>query len=136
MDRLALEMEYAKGTLYNHFPNKEDIVLALAVESIELRMRVMESAAMTSGNPRSRLVRLGAASELYATATEHFAIEAWIRNSTIWDKATSARQELIRQCEAKCMGIVAGIARDAVSSGDLMLPEGLSAEELIFGFGR
>lgn len=32
------------------------------------------------------------------------------------------------------MGIVAGISRDAVARGDLCLPEGLSAEDVIFGF--
>lgn len=134
MDRLASEMEYAKGTLYNHFPNKEDIVLALAVESIDLRMRMMESAAMHGDSPRSRLVQIGAASELFSSATEHFAIEAWIRNSTIWEKASPERQDFIRQTEGKCMGIVAGVSRDAVARGDLVLPAGLSAEEVIFGF--
>ena len=34
MERVVSQMEYAKGTIYNHFPNKEEIVLALAVESI------------------------------------------------------------------------------------------------------
>ncbi|MCC6511571.1 MAG: TetR/AcrR family transcriptional regulator [Pirellulaceae bacterium] len=134
MERLASEMEYAKGTLYNHFPNKEDIVLALAVESLELRFQMMESASTSSSCPRVRLVNIGAASELFASAKEHFAIEAWIRNSTIWDKASPERQQLIQQCEGRCMGIVAGLARDAVARRDLVLPQGLSAEELIFGF--
>ncbi len=133
MDRLAVEMEYAKGTLYNHFPNKEDIVLALAVESIDLRMRMMESAAMHGDNGRTRLIQIGAASEVFAAAIEHFAIEAWIRNSTIWEKASPERQEFIRQTEGKCMGIVAGVARDAVARGELTLTGGMTAEEVIFG---
>ncbi|MCU0710905.1 MAG: TetR/AcrR family transcriptional regulator [Pirellula sp.] len=33
MDRVAAQMEYAKGTIYNHFPNKEEIVLALLVST-------------------------------------------------------------------------------------------------------
>ena len=37
MERVASQMEDAKGTIYNHFPNKEEIVLVLAVESMELR---------------------------------------------------------------------------------------------------
>lgn len=134
MDRLAAEMEYAKGTLYNHFPNKEEIVLALAVESMELRRRMMESASLSTDLPRWRLVHVGAACELFASATQHFAVEAWIRNATIWDKASTARQQLIRQCESQSMSIVAGVARDAVARGDLQLRDGLSAEELVFGF--
>lgn len=134
MDRLAAEMEYAKGTLYNHFPNKEDIVLALAVESIDLRMRLMESASMHGDSPRARLIQIGAASEVFASAKEHFAIEAWIRNSTIWEKASPERQDFIRQTEGKCMGIVAGVSRDAVARGDLIPPGALTTEEVIFGF--
>ncbi len=134
MDRLAAEMEYAKGTLYNHFPNKEDIVLALAVESINLRMRMMETASLNGKSSRERLIHVGAASELFSTATGHFAIEAWIRNSTIWEKASPERQDFIKQTEGKCMSIVAGLSRDAVARGDLVLPDRLSPEEVIFGF--
>jgi AcrR family transcriptional regulator len=49
MERLASLMEYAKGTLYNHFPNKEEIVLALALESIELRFKLFEAANKMGG---------------------------------------------------------------------------------------
>ena len=34
MDRVASRMEYAKGTIYGHFSNKEEIVLALALEAM------------------------------------------------------------------------------------------------------
>ena len=33
MDRIAAATEYSKGTIYQHFPNKEEIVAALATES-------------------------------------------------------------------------------------------------------
>lgn len=135
MERLAGLMEYAKGTLYNHFPNKEEIVLALAIESMELRFRMFEAASSLSPISRERLMAIGAACEFYTQRhSEHFAIEEWIRNSTIWDKSSSKRQELIRQCESRCMSVVAGIVRDAVAHGDLELRPGLSAEEMIFGF--
>lgn len=135
MDRLATLMEYAKGTLYNHFPNKEEIVLALAIESMELRLRMFEAASIASRVPRERLLAIGAACELYTqSCADHFAIEDWIRNSTIWDKSSTARQDLIRQCEGRCMSIVSGIVRDAVAHGDLKLENDLTAEEMIFGF--
>ena len=135
MDRLATLMEYAKGTLYNHFPNKEEIVIALAVESMELRFRLFEFGAQLSQIPRERLMGIGAACEVYTQACrDHFAIEEWIRNSMIWDKSSSRRQDLIRQCESRCMGVVSGIVRDAMVAGDLTLRDGLSPEEMIFGF--
>ncbi len=53
MDRVAAQMEYAKGTIYNHFPNKEEIVLALAVEAMQLRRRLFERAIAATGSSGS-----------------------------------------------------------------------------------
>lgn len=135
MERLASMMEYAKGTLYNHFPNKEEIVLALAIESMELRFQTFQAASTLAQVPRHRLLAIGAACELYTQKfRDHFAIEEWIRNSTIWDKSSTRRQDLIKQCEGRCVSLVSDIVRDAVINRDLVLREGMAAEEMIFGF--
>ncbi|MEZ6135509.1 MAG: TetR/AcrR family transcriptional regulator [Pirellulaceae bacterium] len=135
MERLAAKMEYAKGTLYNHFPNKEEIVLALAWESLELRRKMFECAATLSSKSRERMLAIGCACDLYALeCPEHFAIEQMLRNSVIWEKSSRKRQDLIRSCELRSMSIVAGIARDAVAAGDLTLPDNMTCEELVFGF--
>ena len=135
MDRVASQMEYAKGTIYNHFPNKEEIVLALAVESMELRRSLFEQSAYITGAARLRMMALGAACEFYTQhCTEDFLVEQCIRNQSIWDKSSEQRQNLIRQCEGQCMGIVAGIVRDAVARNELAIPESLTPEELVFGF--
>ncbi len=134
MERLAAEMEYAKGTLYNHFPNKEEIVAALAIESLELRKTLFEKAALMSAKSRERMLAIGCACELYAVrCSHHFAVEQMLRNAVIWQKSSPKRQELIRNCELRAMGVVAGVVRDAVASGDLELPH-MSPEEFVFGF--
>ncbi len=135
MDRLAQEMEYAKGTLYNHFPHKEEIVAALAIESLEQRRHMFEVAATCCPQTRYRMLAVGCACDLYATECQpHFAIEQMLRMSVIWEKASEKRQSLIRNCEHRAMGIVAGIVRDAVAIGDLQLPDQMNAEEFVFGF--
>ncbi len=135
MDRLAGLLEYAKGTIYNHFPNKEEIVLALAVESMHLRLELFEAAAGLSTVPRERLVGIGAACELFGRdLPQHFAVEHWLRNSSVWEKSSPKRQELIRQCELRCMSVVAGIVHQAIVAGDVVLKAGLTVEELVFGF--
>jgi AcrR family transcriptional regulator len=135
MDRLAAEMEYAKGTLYNHFPNKEEIVAALAVEAMELRRKMFELAATSSPVSRHRMTAIGCACDLYAGEYQsQFAVEQLLRNAVIWEKSSQKRQELIRNCESRCMAIVGGVVRDAVAVGDLELPPAMSPEELVFGF--
>lgn len=135
MERLAVELEYAKGTLYNHFPHKEEIVAALAIESLELRREMMEKASMMVADSRMKMMAIGTACELYATqCEEHFAVELMLRDAIIWQKSSKRRQELVRGCELRAMAIVAGVVRDAVAQDDLCLPEGMSAEEFVFGF--
>jgi AcrR family transcriptional regulator len=135
MDRVASQMEYAKGTIYNHFPHKEEIVLALAAESMELRRKLFETAAATGYRSRQRMMAIGAACDFY---TQHchddFVIEQWIRNHSVWDKSSQQRQNFVRQCEGQCMSIVAGVVRDAVTSGELSIPEDMTAEEFVYGF--
>ena len=135
MDKLAVELGTAKGTLYNHFPNKEEIVLALVCQAMQVRQQMFGIAAMVSQKTRERMMAIGLASELYVQQhAEHFAIEQFVSNSTIRGKSKPKRQELIRHFETQCMGSVSTIARDAIAVGDLTLPPLLTVEELVFGF--
>jgi len=135
MDKLAVELGTAKGTLYNHFPNKEEIVLALVCQAMQVRQQMFGIAASISQKSRERMMAVGLASEHYVRKhNEHFAIEQFVSNSTIRGKSKPRRQELIRHFELQCMGSVSGVVRDAIAVGDLALPSMLTAEEIVFGF--
>jgi len=150
MDRVAASMQYAKGTIYNHFPNKEEIVLALAHNAMQLRQRLFALASQTPGRSRERLMCIGLACEFYTQhCREEFQIEQWMRHANIWDKSSTDRQACIRECEAGCMAIVAGLVREGIQTGDLPGPRQanelnttstqptytlpLSPEEMVFG---
>jgi AcrR family transcriptional regulator len=135
MDRVASEMEYAKGTIYNHFPHKEEIVLALAIQAMDLRRKLFEFSAASGSDSRNRMMAIGVACEFYTQhCHEEFVIEQWMRTHSVWEKSSQQRQNLIRQCEAQCMAIVAGIVRDAIHDGDLTVPSDMTHEEFVFGF--
>ncbi len=135
MDKLAVELGTAKGTLYNHFPNKEEIVLALACEAMQVRQQMFGIAATISQKSRERIMAIGVASERYVQQhSEHFAIEQFITNSTIRGKSKPKRQELVHHFEMQCMATVSGVVRDAIAVGDLVLPLNMTAEEMVFGF--
>jgi AcrR family transcriptional regulator len=134
MERLAAEMQFAKGTLYNHFPNKDEIVVALAVESLELRRKIFEKASVSRPLSRHRMGAIGCACDLYATHyADHFGIEEMLRSGSILENASELRRKLVRQCEQRIMAIVAGVVRDAIAVGDFVLPKEMSAEEFVFG---
>ena len=134
MDRLAETLEYSKGTIYNHFGCKEEIIIALAIATMEKRTELFERAAAFRGNSRERMMAIGVAADIFVNLfPDHFSVEQMIRTVSIWDKTTEKRRIAMRSCEAKCIGIVAGIVRDAVAHGDLELDADTRPEELVFG---
>lgn len=133
MERIASELQYAKGTIYNHFSCKEEIILALAIQTMEQRWDLFRRAAEFDGLSRERLQAIGVASELFVRLyPEHFMVEQIVRSASIWEKTSEARQQVIRDCESRCVSTVAGIVRHGVEQQDLILPEHLTPEELVF----
>ena len=136
MDRIAAEMEYSKGTIYQHFPNKEEIILALANEALEKRTSMFELAVTWSGakTARDRMAAIGAAAEVFVERyPQHFAVEQIVRSASIWEKTSEERRQFMQACEGRCMQIVGGIVREGLEHGDLALPAGRSPEDLVFG---
>ena len=55
MDRIAEKISYSKGTIYNHFSCKEEIIIALAVQNVAKRIELFRQAAQFKGRPRYRM---------------------------------------------------------------------------------
>ncbi|MEN1680936.1 MAG: TetR/AcrR family transcriptional regulator [Planctomycetota bacterium] len=134
MERIAAEMEYSKGTIYQHFRNKEEILIALANQALQLRTSMFNRAALWPGRSRERIAAVGAAAEAFVeTAPHYFLVEQIVRASSIWEKTSPERREIMARCERQCVAIVSGVVRDAVAQGDLDLPEHHSPEDVVFG---
>lgn len=134
MDRIAAQIEYSKGTIYQHFRNKEEILLALVNEALDTRLRMFRVAADVDERPRIRLATIGAAAEAFVEQFPyHFKVEQLVRASSIWEKTSPERRELMQSCERHCMGTVVELVHAGVASGDLELPEGVQPEEVVFG---
>ncbi|WP_435018601.1 TetR/AcrR family transcriptional regulator [Tundrisphaera sp. TA3] len=132
MDRLAEATEYSKGTIYQHFSTKEDLVAALAVQSCQQRLDLFGRATRFDGVPRARLMGLLVADELFAKLhPHHFRSEMVIRMADLDDRASAARRDALGDMEGRCLDLVTGLVRDAIAGGDLSLqppqrPEGVS----------
>lgn len=139
IDRLAAELGISKGTVYNHYANKEDLVLAISTRAWQRRRQLFATAALLDRRSRFRMLAIGAACETFFTRFhDDFQIESWMRNAHILEKASDKVHAQIVKQEQSCMGIVAGVVRDAVAAGDLpvaALASGeMEPEEIVFGF--
>ena len=134
MDRIAAATEYSKGTIYQHFPNKEEIVAALAIESSERRVALFEKAATFAGRPRERMAAVGLAADLFVRLHPlHFQCEAIIGAHSIRGKASPERIQRLEEGEFGCMNVVQGLIRDAVAQGDLVLDDPRLPQEMVLG---
>ncbi len=134
MDQIADRLEYSKGTIYQHFPNKEEIILALANQAMNTRSDLFARAVTLRKQSRERVAAVGAAAELFVERYPHFfQIEQLIRLNSISEKTTENRRNIMRSCESKCVTIVGGVVRDAIAQEDLHLPDDCVPEDIVFG---
>lgn len=134
MDGIAAEMGVAKGTIYQHYKNKEEIILALAVETLEKRIAMFERAAVLRGKPRVRMAAIGCAAELFViNFPDHFELEKVLSCHSIIEKTSEKLQMMKTAAELKCISLVAGIVRDGIAVGDLVLPESVFPDQVVFG---
>jgi AcrR family transcriptional regulator len=134
MDRIAVEVGTSKGTVYQHFGCKEDLIAAITIENTMRRAELFEQAAGFRGRPRERMAAIGRAAELFVRLyPDHFQTEMVVTSSSIRSKVSPEIRHTLQLQEARCMAVVVGIVRDGVAQGDLELPEGLAPAQLGFG---
>jgi AcrR family transcriptional regulator len=134
MDRIAAQIEYSKGTIYQHFRNKEEILLALVNDALDTRQRMFRVASAFEGPGRVRLATVGAASEAFVQHFPyHFKVEQIVRAASIWEKTSPERRQLMQTCEKSCMETVVELVHDGIAAGDLTLPDDIRPEEVVFG---
>lgn len=133
MDRIAQEMRVAKGTIYQHFANKEEVILAMAVETLERRTAMFERASLFRGKSRERMAAIGCAAELFVRwYPDHFELEKVLSCESIIEKTNPKMQSLKTSAEMRCISLVAGIVRDGIASGDITA-DSFSPDQVVFG---
>ena len=134
MDRVAAATEYSKGTIYQHFRNKEDLIAAILERFGQARVEFFQRAATMQGDSRDRICAVGAAAELYMTLyPQHDQLEKILKTSSIREKASPERRDALSNCEMACFHVATGIAREALAGGDLQLAEGDTVEQAVLG---
>jgi TetR/AcrR family transcriptional regulator, fatty acid metabolism regulator protein len=58
MDEIAARVGVAKGTLYQHFPSKEDLIFALFERELEMSLHTIEQIVATTLPARTKLERI------------------------------------------------------------------------------
>lgn len=135
MDRLAEATEYSKGTLYQHFTSKEDLLAALSVQSLGRRAEWFARAVGFAGTTRERMHAITVAEEIFVTLRPlHFRSELMIKVDDIGTRASAERLAELDRLEGQCLAAVRGVVEEAVRVGELTLPPHRTVGDVVIEF--
>lgn len=130
MNRLAKEIGRTKPTVYEHFIAKEDVLMGLAIEDAIQRWALYEQAATFPGRSRERLMALGVfGARVYP---DHLRIYETLQPAEIRQRASQSHQALLFENEWRAHRLMSAVVRDGISEGDLVLPQGMAAENVAY----
>ena len=134
MERVAEVIEYSKGTVYQHFSCKEDILAAVARRNVERRTAFFGRALTLEGTTRERMTAVGAAYDvLMKLYPDGCGAEALFHASHMREKASEACWAEIAAADAECDSIVGGLIQEAIEGEELPMRDANTLKALYFG---
>lgn len=133
MDRLASLSDVSKGTLYNHFSSKEDVLTALSVDSLQRLLQLFQYASTFSGHSRERALALHHAYHKFSAAEPTlFLCLLSAATPGVMEKSSPARLQQRQQLEMQLLQYCQLVLSEALADGSLQLPVGVSLEQWSF----
>ncbi len=134
MDKIAELAEYSKGTVYQHFSCKEEILIQLCNNSLTQLLALMERGANFDGCYRDRVLAIFYASTLW-TKMDPISIDMMHHSAlcSVKPNVEPASLEQHNQLEQSILETVAGLVQAAINDGELPQPEELNPMEIVYG---
>ncbi len=134
MDKLAEAVEYSKGTLYNHFSSKEDLLCSLCCRCVTSLIELFERAFNYEGTTRERFSAIGVAYSLYYQLHPMDAQNLQtIRVNHIREKLSDEKIADMESLEQKIVIINLDLVTEAITNGDLAENDHPIADSIVFG---
>lgn len=133
VDKLVKELPFSKGTVYNHFSGKEDILLALCNRSMGILIRFFHKASQFKGSHRERGLAIHFSYMLYAKIyPTYFMLVLSAKTANITEKASPRQREEHLALEGKIMTPIIAVFQEAIDEGVLNPRADLNFEQLTF----
>ncbi|MCG6936672.1 MAG: TetR/AcrR family transcriptional regulator [Gammaproteobacteria bacterium] len=135
MERIAETVEYSKGTIYNHFASKEDLVCSLCCRCITNLIDVFERAYQYRGSTRERFSAIGIAYSLYLQLNPMDSQNILtVKNNAIREKISKEKLIEMESLEREITTIAKSIVQQAIDIGDLDNKHQHHLSTIVFGF--
>lgn len=134
MARIAQRIDYSKGTIYQHFGCKEEVIMCLVIRSLRQLLRMFQDCFDADVCSRGRLMLSVEAYYLHIRLNpilfENFST---LKSVSIFEKVPVEKRDTLMALEVEVMEGLSGVLGQAVADGELDKPENLSIQELAFG---
>jgi AcrR family transcriptional regulator len=130
IELIAEWMGCSRPLVYKHFPCKEEILLALAIQSKARRVELAERAVLFRGRPREKMLAIGELEGLLAP--RDLPVELLVASTSLRAKTSRQRQDDLQALDVRAIGLTTSVVREAIADGDLTLPAKMCPEDLTF----
>ncbi|EGU33869.1 transcriptional regulator [Vibrio sp. N418] len=133
MDKLTAMSPYSKGTIYNHFCSKEDVIIALCIHSLRTEALMFVRSSEFGGNTREQVIALHVSYRIYARMEPVLSTCAIMAKSPwVLEKASPARVQQLNELEEQVINFADGLISSAVEAGDLKFSSGIGSDSIVF----
>ena len=116
MDKVVSKVPYSKGTIYNHFDGKEDLLLAISNFAMSIMSDLFWRSAQFEGCARERMLLLNFSYLIYAILHPAlFQTCVCAKSQNVVGKASEQRIKKQEELEFRILGAIHGIIESAVN---------------------
>jgi len=120
MERVAELAEYSKGTVYQHFPCKEEMLMQLCITCMTQLLALFLRAAEFEGSHRERLHAILYAHELWARLEPRdVCMLQLLSTDGVKEKTSEVSLQRHDDLELRIIGTVSSVVQDAIDAGEL-----------------
>ena len=134
MDRIAEQAEYSKGTVYQHFSCKEEVLIQLCNNDAATLKELMDRAALYQGSTRERVLAFFVAYDIWSRLNPVYQdLVRTLYSSSTLEKVSEDSRLCNQQLHLSIIDTVARVVREAADVGDITVSLGISPNEIVFG---
>ncbi len=135
MERIAEAVEYSKGTIYNHFSSKEDLVCSLCCRCVNNLIGLFKRAYDYPGTTRERFSAIGIAYSLYHQLNPLDAQYIQIvKTNAVREKLSEDKVTELNALEREITQLCMKLVNEAIAAGDIPDVETHTADTIVFGY--
>lgn len=133
MDKLTAASPYSKGTIYNHFCSKEDVITALCNSALRHEISLFKRAIGFEGSSREKALALHQA-YLVAAQMQPILFSCVLTAKSPWvqEKSSAARLKVQQELEKEITAMVDELLQQALHNNELQSTAGASVALMAF----